>query len=89
MIVEGRGMLEEEVYALADGRVYTGKQALENGLIDEIGYYEDALSMMIAELELEDPVVFKKASAALSIWTQLLGPLGGSTISAKKAEGID
>jgi protease-4 len=33
----------ERVKLLADGRVYTGSAALKNGLIDEIGNYEDAI----------------------------------------------
>ncbi|MGH9843597.1 MAG: signal peptide peptidase SppA, partial [Blastocatellia bacterium] len=33
----------ERVRKLADGRVYTGGGALKNGLIDEIGNYEDAV----------------------------------------------
>ena len=32
---------EERVKELADGRFYTAKQALENGLVDEIAVYED------------------------------------------------
>ncbi|MFH1729050.1 MAG: signal peptide peptidase SppA [Pseudomonadota bacterium] len=32
-----RNMEKEKVKALSDGRVFTGKQALENGLIDELG----------------------------------------------------
>lgn len=40
----GRGSLNEaDVRKLADGRVFTGKTAVENGLVDEIGNYEDAL----------------------------------------------
>ncbi len=31
------------ITALADGRIYTGTQALENGLVDKVGYLEDAL----------------------------------------------
>jgi protease-4 len=50
-VIEGRkghggpeGELDEEkVKALADGRVYTGEAAVKNGLVDEIGNYEDAL----------------------------------------------
>jgi protease IV len=41
---EGRKLNDEaQVRALADGRVYTGTQALQNGLIDAEGNYEDAL----------------------------------------------
>lgn len=42
-VSEGRKKPLEEVRALADGRVYTGKQAKELGLVDEIGNYYDAL----------------------------------------------
>ena len=33
----------ERVVSLADGRVYTGEAAKKNGLVDEIGNYEDAV----------------------------------------------
>ncbi len=37
MVVAGRGMPEERVRELADGRVMTGRQALAVGLVDAIG----------------------------------------------------
>ncbi|RMG95963.1 MAG: signal peptide peptidase SppA [Chloroflexi bacterium] len=43
VVAEGRNMSEEEVRELADGRIYTGRQALENGLVDELGNLEDAI----------------------------------------------
>ncbi len=42
-IIEGRSMDKKELRKLADGRIYTGKQAVENGLADELGYVEDAI----------------------------------------------
>lgn len=45
-VAEGRGMSREEVKALADGRTYTAKQALERGLIDEISSYEEMTGAM-------------------------------------------
>ncbi|GAB4577662.1 MAG: hypothetical protein Fur0022_03930 [Anaerolineales bacterium] len=44
IVVDGRGLSEEEVRAVADGRVYTGRQALELGLVDALGYEQDAIS---------------------------------------------
>jgi protease IV len=44
IIVENRGMPRDDLRKLADGRVYTGKQALANKLIDELGYFEDAVT---------------------------------------------
>lgn len=43
-VAEGRGMSEDEVRALANGMTYTGVDAVENGLADEIGTKEDALA---------------------------------------------
>jgi protease IV len=43
VVVRGRGLPEERVRALADGRVYTGIDAKKLGLVDEIGYLEDAI----------------------------------------------
>lgn len=43
-VVKGRKQLSEKtVRKLADGRIYTAKQALENKLIDRIGYTGDAI----------------------------------------------
>ena len=44
VVVEGRGMTTEQVSALADGRIFTGRQALELGLVDALGYEEDAIA---------------------------------------------
>lgn len=54
MVAEGRGMPEEDVRKLADGRTYTAQQALENGLIDDISSYEDMKDVMSSELEVYD-----------------------------------
>lgn len=39
----GAELTFERVKVLADGRVYTGEAALKNGLIDELGNYQDAI----------------------------------------------
>ena len=38
-----RGMERDAVHEIAQGRVWTGNQALENGLVDEIGGLEEAI----------------------------------------------
>jgi protease-4 len=42
-VSQNRVMPEADVIQLADGRVYTGKQSIELGLIDAIGTFEDAI----------------------------------------------
>lgn len=43
IVAEGRGLMAEEVKPLADGRVFSGRQALELKLIDQLGYEDDAI----------------------------------------------
>ena len=47
IVADGRDMSEKEVRKIADGRIYTAKQALDNGLIDAIGTMEDAVQVGI------------------------------------------
>ncbi len=49
VVQEERGLDSAEVRELADGRVFTGEQAVEVGLVDTIGTYEDAI-LITAEL---------------------------------------
>ncbi len=42
-VAEGRQMPYERVRELADGRVFTGRQAKEVGLVDELGNIQDAI----------------------------------------------
>ncbi|AXI99496.1 protease-4 [Cyclonatronum proteinivorum] len=44
-VAEGRDMSEEEVRAVAEGRVWTGEQAVANGLADEIGSLQFAIDL--------------------------------------------
>lgn len=43
IIADNRGMTVEQVKQLADGRVYTGQQALALKLVDQLGYLQDAI----------------------------------------------
>ena len=53
IIADGRGMSKEEVRKIADGRVYDGRQAKENHLIDEFGYEEDVIAAMKKDLNID------------------------------------
>lgn len=46
MVAEGRHLSEEKVRSLADGRAYTGRQAIALGLVDELGD-EDAARLWL------------------------------------------
>src|SRR5262249_26821992 len=40
----GRKMTRKELLDLAGGRIWTGRQAKENGLVDELGTLQDAIA---------------------------------------------
>lgn len=58
-VSEGRGLSEEEVRQYADGRIFTGQQAMEMGLVDELGNLQDAIRLAadIVGIEGEPTVV--------------------------------
>jgi protease-4 len=58
-VVEGRAMNESEVLEIADGRIITGRQAKELGLVDELGNFQDAVDIAaeMAGIEGEPRVV--------------------------------
>lgn len=61
-VAEGRGMKREEVLKLADGRIFTGEQAIKLGLIDGLGNLQDAISMTgeMVGIEGEPKVIYPK-----------------------------
>lgn len=55
-VAEGRKMDEKDVRKFADGRVFTGRQALENKLVDELGTLHDTVAWVAGEAGIEgDP----------------------------------
>ncbi|TDQ81283.1 signal peptide peptidase SppA [Sphingobacterium yanglingense] len=53
-VANGRKMKVEEVDSIGQGRVWTGKQALELGLVDGIGNLQRAISAAAAKASLKD-----------------------------------
>jgi protease IV len=87
-MAEGRGLEKSTLESVAQGRVWTGAQALENHLVDEIGGVREALDAIRKHLGraphtplglvvLDQPGLFERlraarGSAQLSTLTQLL-----------------
>ncbi|MBC3759057.1 signal peptide peptidase SppA [Hyunsoonleella sp. SJ7] len=53
-VAEGRDMPAEDVEAIAQGRVWTGVDALERGLVDELGGLDVALKYAAEAADIED-----------------------------------
>jgi protease-4 len=54
IVGNGRGIKRQQVMALAEGRVFDGKAALQLGLVDELGNLDDALDAAADLAGLED-----------------------------------
>jgi protease-4 len=77
VVSEQRNIDKEIVSGFADGRVMSGRQALEMGLIDRLGGRRDAV-LLAAELAGIDgtPVVVRPRRKAISLW-DILEDLAG------------
>lgn len=51
---EGRGMSRDDIHAVAKGRIWTGVDAKERGLVDELGGFQVALNLTRQALDLEE-----------------------------------
>lgn len=78
IVADGRKMAIEKVRELADGRVYSPKQALNAGLIDEISTFEDAEEAFKQELDIENILTQQP--------TQKLKPDGEDSLLVKHPE---
>ncbi len=76
LVASNRNMTVEEVDAIAQGRVWSGKKAKELGLVDELGNLTDAVvaAANLAKLEHYDTLLIEKEQSSRNkIVQQLLG----------------
>lgn len=73
VVADGRKMEESQVRKLADGRIYDGAQAVKNGLVDEIGYPDQALKALQKNYDLKDAKVVSYTSGTTSFIDTWLG----------------
>ncbi|MCR4711463.1 MAG: signal peptide peptidase SppA [Clostridia bacterium] len=74
-VCAGRGLDEQTARKLGDGRIYTAKQAKENGLIDEVGYLEDECDAMCKDCGFSEDIDFQVISYTpeFNLFSNLIG----------------
>jgi protease-4 len=81
VVKEGRPNLSpEEIRKLADGRIYSGEQAKALGMVDAIGYLDDAIDLAKNQAGLSEAriVTYRRAGEYRNnIYSRLLGGAGG------------
>ncbi|WP_334029456.1 signal peptide peptidase SppA [Alteromonas sp. P256] len=76
LVANARDMTVEEVDTVAQGRVWIGEDALELGLVDELGELDDAVATAaeFAELESYDTVYVQRSLSAQELfWKEFFG----------------
>jgi protease-4 len=71
LVADARGMTVEEVDRLARGRVWTGADAKEFGLVDHLGGLSDAIEAAARLAEIEDYRIWR-VTAPQPLWRQML-----------------
>ena len=94
LVAEGRDMTVPAVDAIAQGRVWTGAEALEIGLVDEIGTIEDAIiyaAFCIDGVQSLNDVQITAYPKPLTTMELLLESFGGgeSVFAGTAFEGIE
>ena len=74
VVARGRNMEEDQVKKLADGRVYTGRQALELGLVDQLGDMQQAIQTA-ADLAGVEGEPFTVNLTPLTFWDEIFGQI--------------
>lgn len=87
IVAEGRKMTAEQVWPLADGRIYTAAQAKNCGLIDEVYSYEESIDVIKKETGVKDVYTYSYISK-VSLKDIILG-LSANLSPSSKTENSD
>jgi len=71
VVAEGRELSREEVRNLATGQIYTGTEAQELGLVDELGDLDTAIDLAAELADIETPIVEYYQPPRLTLWSLL------------------
>jgi protease-4 len=77
-VADARGKSYAEIDAVAQGRVWSGAQALQRGLVDQLGGLHDAIAWAAKDAKLGDNFAVRYIQSPVSIWQRFLLGIGDS-----------
>ena len=79
LVAEGRGLEKSRVDEIGQGRVWTGADALEIGLVDELGTLEDAINYAASAIGAQDVCVmeYPKPLTGMELFLASIGQTTG------------
>lgn len=89
VVAEGRGLPMEEVKEIAQGRVYTGLRAKEIGLVDVIGYLDDAIQVAATSAGLDEYKVVEYPAIEVDPFEEILNSIMSGSAGAATALPMD
>ena len=85
-------MSGDRIRKLADGRIYSGEQAKSSGLVDEIGYLEDAMEVAKKKAGLTEARVVtyrRPGEYQNNIYSRIVAPAPGLANLANIDSAVD
>ncbi len=78
LVANGRGLRQSYVDSIGQGRVWAGVDAIELGLVDQLGDLEDAIAFAIQKAELGSDYKIVEMPKQKDIFTRLMEQMNGS-----------
>lgn len=86
VVAENRKLKVDVVKKIADGRIFSGQQAKEIGLVDNIGNFQDAIDIAASIANIKGkPVVLYPEKRGVRLWDIIFGDAAGQML--KKLKG--
>ena len=89
-VAAGRKLDQAKVDSLAEGRVYTGRQALEAGLVDRLGTLDDAIdeAKKLAEIDADEKLERILLPEPRGLFDDLFAAAGGDVAPVARRAGL-
>jgi protease-4 len=88
-VATGRKMSIDSVHKYAQGRVWTGMRAKEIGLVDEIGFLQDAINLAAKKAKLTDYKVDEYPKIKKDVWQEIFANVAKSQSSDEDEDDIN
>ena len=88
-VAEGRKMEREKVMQIADGRILTGEQAKQIGLVDQIGNLQDAIDIVAKMVGIEGKPNILYPKRRFSLWELLVREMASTLLDILNEKGFE
>ncbi len=87
-VAEGRKMDQSKVIPIADGRILTGEQAKELGLVDQMGNLEDTVDIAAKMVKIEGRPIVIYPKKKFVLWELLVKEMTSTILEALHEKGV-